>query len=152
MMISSMIGQRTFCFTALLAAALFIADPPLITITYPKGTRILAEVADTPAKRASGLMFRDRLAPDRGMLFVFEEAGAWSFWMKNTMIALDILWLGLDKRIVYIEENVPGFRQDPLPQYKSNKQALYGLELPGGTVQPRHLGEGIKMEFGLPKC
>ena len=88
-----MIGQRTFCFTALLAAALFIADPPLITITYPKGTRILAEVVDTPAKRASGLMFRDRLAPDRGMLFVFEEAGAWSFWMKNTMIALDILWL-----------------------------------------------------------
>ncbi len=70
MMASSMIGQRTFCFTALLAAALFIVDPSLITITYPKGTRILAEVADTPAKRASGLMFRDRLAPDRGMLFV----------------------------------------------------------------------------------
>jgi len=151
MMISSMIGQRTFCFTALLAAALFIADPPLITITYPKGTRILAEVANTPAKRASGLMFRDRLAPDRGMLFVFEEAGAWSFWMKNTMIALDILWLGADKRIVYIEENVPGCRQDPCPQYKSNKQALYVLELPAGTVKREQLTRGMKLQFNLPK-
>jgi len=151
MMASSMIGQRTFCFTALLSAALFIADPPLISITYPKGTRILAEVADTPAKRASGLMFRDRLAPDRGMLFVFEEAGAWSFWMKNTTIALDILWLGPDKRIVYIAENVQGCRQDPCPQYKSDKQALYVLELPAGTVKREKLAKGMKLEFKLPK-
>src|SRR5207245_10485452 len=123
MMASSMIGQRTFCFTALLAAALFIADPSLITITYPKGTRILAEVADTPAKRASGLMFRDRLDPDRGMLFVFEEADEWSFWMKNTKVPLDILWLGPDKRRVYIEENVPGCRQAPCPPHKWKQKA-----------------------------
>src|SRR2546428_6965464 len=110
MMASSMIGQRTFCFTALLAAALFIADPSLITITYPKGTRILAEVADTPAKRASGLMFRDRLAPDRGMLFVFGEAGAWSFWMKHTMIALEILWLGTVTPRTYIDEYISAHR------------------------------------------
>src|SRR5438445_13144445 len=112
MMASSMIGQRTFCFTALLAAALFIADPSLITITYPKCTRILAEVADTPAKRASGLMFRDRLSPYRGMLFVFAEAGAWSFCMKNTMIALASLWLEPDNRAVNIEQHVPALRQD----------------------------------------
>src|SRR5207244_6423593 len=151
MMASSMIGQRTFCFTALLAAALFIADPSLITITYPKGTRILAEVADTPAKRASGLMFRDRLAPDRGMLFVFEEAGAWSFWMKNTKIALDILWLGPDKRVVYIEENVPGCRQDPCPEYKPNREALYVLELPAGTVKREKIAKGMNRRLDLTK-
>src|SRR2546428_5649998 len=118
MMASSMIGQRTFCFTALLSAALFIADPPLITITHPTGTRILAEVADTPAKRASGLMFRDRLAPDRGMLFVFQEAGAWSFWMKNTTIALDILRLGAGTRGCSIARKVPARREAASPQYQ----------------------------------
>ncbi len=122
-----------------------------VTVTYPNGARLLAEVADTPAKRTSGLMFRDRLAPDRGMLFVFEEAGEWRFWMKNTKIALDILWLGPDKRIVYIEENVPGCRQDPCPEYKSNKEALYVLELPAGTAKREKLAKGMKLQFKLTK-
>lgn len=122
-----------------------------VTVTYPNGARLLAEVADTPAKRTSGLMFRDRLAPDMGMLFVFDEAGEWSFWMKNTKIALDILWLGPDKRIVYIEENVPGCRQDPCPEYKSNKEALYVLELPAGTVKREKLAKGMKLQFDLAK-
>ena len=122
-----------------------------VTVTYPNGARLLAEVADTPAKRTSGLMFRDRLAPDRGMLFVFEEAGEWRFWMKNTKIALDILWLGPDKRIVYIEGNVPGCRQDPCPEYKSNKEALYVLELPAGTAKREKLAKGMKLQFKLPK-
>lgn len=122
-----------------------------VTVTYPNGARLLAEVADTPAKRASGLMFRDRLAPDKGMLFVFEETGEWRFWMKNTKIALDILWLGPDKQIVYIEENVPECRQDPCPEYKSNKEALYVLELPAGTVKREKLAKGMKLQFKLPK-
>jgi hypothetical protein len=122
-----------------------------VTVTYPNGARLLAEVADTPVKQASGLMFRDRLAPDRGMLFVFEKAGAWSFWMKNTKIALDILWLGPDKRIVYIEKDVPGCRQDPCPEYKPNKEALYVLELPAGTVKREQLAKGMKLQFDLPK-
>ena len=121
-----------------------------VTVTYPNGVRLLAEVADTPAKRARGLMFLDRLAPDRGMLFIFEESGEWSFWMKNTKIALDILWLGRDKGIVYIEENVPGCRQDPCPEYKSNKKALYALELPAGTVKREQLARGMKLQFDLP--
>ncbi|HZC68169.1 MAG TPA: DUF192 domain-containing protein [Nitrospirales bacterium] len=128
-----------------------IIETPFITITYPNGERILAELADTPAKRVSGLMFRDRLPPDRGMLFVFEKADAWSFWMKNTKIALDILWLGPDKRIVYIEENVPGCRQDPCPEYKPNKEALYVLELPAGTVKREKLAPGMKLQFDLPR-
>lgn len=124
---------------------------PLITITYPTGTRVRAELADTPQKRSRGLMFREKLAPDAGMLFVFEEAGEWSFWMKNTNVALDILWIGPDKRIVYIEENVPLCRQDPCPEYKSNKDALYALELPSGSVKREKLVKGMKLAFELPK-
>src|SRR2546422_10812911 len=61
-----------------------------VTVTYPNGARLLAEVADTPAKRNGGLMFRGRLAPHRGMLFVFEEGGEGRLLVKKTKIALDI--------------------------------------------------------------
>lgn len=127
-----------------------IADAPLTTIISPTGSRILAEVADNPASRSRGLMFREQLASNRGMLFVFEEAGEWSFWMKNTTVALDILWLGADKRIVHVEENVPECKGDPCPEYKPNKDALYALELPAGSVKREKLAKGMKLEFTLP--
>lgn len=136
---------------ALCFSAPSIAAEPAITITYPTGTRIQAELADTPQKRSRGLMFREKLAPDAGMLFVFEEAGEWSFWMKNTPVALDILWIGPDKRIVYIEENIPLCRQDPCPEYKPGKDALYALELPAGSVKREKLTKGMKLTFDLPK-
>jgi uncharacterized membrane protein (UPF0127 family) len=146
----------TFVSAFLLAGALFTpaeigSVDPTVTVTYPTGVRILAELADTPQKRARGLMFRNRLANDTGMLFVFEEAGQWRFWMKNTMVALDILWLGSDKRIVHIEENTPGCSQEPCPEYQSNKDALYALELPAGSVKREKLAKGMKLEFDLPK-
>ncbi len=145
-----------------LAAAFFLAGAlccsgttaaadPTITITYPTGARVQVELADTPQKRSRGLMFRERLAPDAGMFFVFEEAGEWSFWMKNTKVALDILWIGPDKRIVYIEENVQPCRQDPCPEYKPSKDALYALELPAGSVKREKLAKGMKLAFDLPK-
>ena len=127
------------------------AADPTITIIFPTGARVQAELADTPQKRAQGLMFRERLAPDAGMLFRFEDAGEWSFWMKNTRLALDILWIGPDKKIVYIEENVPTCRQDPCPEYKPGQEALYALELPAGSVKREKLAKGMKLTFELPK-
>ncbi|HEX9284874.1 MAG TPA: DUF192 domain-containing protein [Nitrospirales bacterium] len=127
-----------------------VAADPTITITYPTGTRVQVELADTPQKRSRGLMFREQLASRTGMLFVFEEVGEWSFWMKNTTVALDILWLGPDKRIVHVEENVPGCKQDPCPEYKPNKDTLYALELPAGSVKREKLAKGMKLKFDLP--
>ena len=144
-----------------MAAALFLAGllcsgvpaaaDPAVTIIYPTGARVQAELADTPQKRARGLMFREQLAPDAAMLFRFEDAGEWSFWMKNTKVALDILWIGPDKRIVYIEENVPPCRQDPCPEYKPSAEALYVLELPAGSVKREKLAKGMTLAFDLPK-
>jgi hypothetical protein len=121
-----------------------------VSITYPTGTHILAELADTPQKRARGLTFQERLADDRGMLFVFEKAARWSFWMKDTKVPLDILWLGPDKRIVHIEEHIPGCTQDPCPQYTPDKEALYVLEVPAGSVKREKLTPGMRLEFKLP--
>jgi len=124
---------------------------PAVKVAYPNGTRILVELADTPRKRARGLMFREHLAADKGMLFVFEQAAMWSFWMKDTKVALDILWLGPDKRIVHVEENIPGCIEEPCPLYQSNKDAMYVLEVPAGSVKREKLAKGMKLEFDLPK-
>ena len=141
-----------------LAFTLFLAgtprpatDPAFVTVTYPTGARVQAELADTPQKRSRGLMFRERLAPGAGMLFVFEEAGEWSFWMKNMSVALDILWIGPNGKIVHIEENVQPCRQDPCPEYKPNKEALYALELPAGSVKRDKLAKDMPLRFDLPK-
>jgi uncharacterized membrane protein (UPF0127 family) len=145
-MVAAFFLAGTLCCSGTTAAA-----DPIITITYPTGARVQAELADTPQKRSRGLMFRERLVPNAGMLFAFQEAGEWSFWMKNTKVALDILWMGPDKRIVYIEENVPICRQDPCPEYKPSKDALYALELPAGSVKREKLTKGMKLTFDLPK-
>lgn len=63
------------------------------------------KVADTGKKRSQGLMYIENLPKNEGMLFVFEKSGIYPFWMKNTKIPLDIIWLNSDKQVVYIKEN-----------------------------------------------
>jgi uncharacterized protein len=120
-----------------------------ITIAYPNGTRIRAELADTNEKRARGLMFRDQLANDRGMLFVFSEPGQWVFWMKNTKIPLDILWLDSKKKIVDLVENIPGCFGDPCLQYQPAYDASYALEVPAGSIKRLKLSKGMQLSFDV---
>src|SRR5438105_1482178 len=124
---------------------------PVLTVTYPNGTRIQVELADTNEKRALGLMFREQLPNDRGMLFVFSEPGQWVFWMKNTTIPLDIVWLDRHKKIVDLVENIPGCRGDPCLQYQPAQQASYVLELAAGAVKREKLAKGMQLAFDLPK-
>ena len=123
----------------------------LTTVSYPNGTRIQVELADTDEKRARGLMFREQLARDRGMLFIFSEPGQWSFWMKNTKVPLDILWLDHKKKIVYLAENIPGCVGDPCLQYQPAQEATYVLEVPAGSVGRQKLSRGMQLSFDLPK-
>ena len=101
-------------------------DETVIPVTTPGGTVILAELADTAEKRARGLMFRESLPKDRGMLFTFSEPQQWTFWMKNTRISLDIIWMDAKKKIVHVERNVPTCSRtdDGCPQYQSNDHAM----------------------------
>ena len=128
-------------------------DPELISIHTPSGITIRAEIADTPRKRAHGLMHREHLKQDHGMLFFFSEPQAWTFWMKNTKIALDLIWLDEKKRVTHIERNVPICTKsdDSCPQYRPNSaDAVYVLEIAGGTVDGYKIEKGTKLQFGRP--
>lgn len=126
------------------------SDSGLIAIRTPAGSTIQAELADTPFKRATGLMYRDHLKKDHGMLFVFGQPHAWSFWMKNTKIALDLIWLNDKMKVVHIERNVPVCTKtdDSCPQYRPNSEdAVYVLEISGGTVDGYKIEKGSTLQF-----
>jgi uncharacterized protein len=127
------------------------ADEGIVQVVTPNGFTIKAELADTPQKRARGLMFRDVLPRDHGMLFTFTEAQPWTFWMKNTRIPLDILWMDGKKRIIHVEQNVPVCHRtdDGCPQYQPNENAMYVLELAAGVADSLKLQRGISLKFNV---
>jgi len=124
----------------------------IVTITTPQGVTIQAELADTTQKRATGLMFRESLPANHGMLFTFFEEQEWSFWMKNTRIPLDIIWMNKGKRIVHVERNVPVCTRtdDSCPNYQPNMPAMYVLELEAGTADLLKLQRGVRLHFDVP--
>ena len=153
--------RKAFCllpFALIIAfgvTALHPAPLPLekryISVRFPTGAKITAEVADTEEKRTLGLMFRDHLDPDKGMIFIFPVADQYRFWMKNCLVALDIIWLDEKKRIVYHEENLPPCKADPCPSYGHQGKALYVVETTGGFFKKMGLKNGMIVEFSLTK-
>ena len=86
------------------------------------------EIADTPARQSQGLMFREALADDAGMLFYYRRPTGLYIWMKNTLIPLTVLWLDQDARVIHRELLQP-CRSDPCPVYGPDRPASYVLEL-----------------------
>ncbi len=105
------------------------------------------ELARTEEERQKGLMSREDLGPDEGMLFIFEEKGYHSFWMKDTVIPLDIIWINEDREVVYISENTPPCEEEFCPAIKPDRKARFVLELKGGTVKRIGLNEGDELDF-----
>jgi uncharacterized membrane protein (UPF0127 family) len=103
------------------------------------------EVADTPATRERGLMFRKNLAADRGMLFDFRTVQPVSFWMKNTLIPLDMVFIGADGRIVSIARNASPMSETPIA---SAGPVLDVLELRGGRAAEIEAAPGDRVREG----
>ena len=104
--------------------------------------RFDVEVADDPEERAQGLMFVERMAPMSGMLFVYERPQRASFWMRNTLIPLDMIFAGADGRVTRIHENaIPG-DETPIP---GGDEVKYVLELNGGMAGRLGLSVGDEM-------
>lgn len=95
--------------------------------------KITVEIAKTREQHEYGLMFREKLAADSGMLFIFEEEMPLSFWMKNTYIDLTIAYIGKDKKIIdIIDMKGTSAMQTDFPSYPSSKSAMYALEMNKG--------------------
>ena len=105
------------------------------------------EVVDTPETRQKGLMHRENLALNEGMLFVFDTSGNYPFWMKNTLIPLDMIWMNEEKEIVFIAKNVQPCEEDPCPSVNPGVDALYVLEINGGLSDVHSLEVGMRAEF-----
>ena len=93
-----------------------------------------AEIADSLPKIRTGLMHRESLDEDKGMIFIFEKEEIYPFWMKNTLIPLDMIWVNFDKEIVYIEHAVP-CEADPCISYNPDVAALYVIEVNAGFTE-----------------
>lgn len=119
-----------------------------------KGKRFTVEIADDDAERSRGLMFRDELAPDSGMIFIHDYEAPQGYWMKNTKIPLDILYFDSSRKLVSASERVPPCSAgDQCPPFRSTGPALYVLELNAGTVETLGVKPGDELVFGptIPK-
>ncbi|WP_376697435.1 DUF192 domain-containing protein [Wenzhouxiangella sp. EGI_FJ10305] len=133
--------------TAMLALAACDAGEPYVEV---EGKRFSVEIADDNATRAQGLMFRDEMPEDHGMLFIFSNERPRSFWMKNTRIPLDIIYLDRDLRVVSISADTPPCRSRSgrCPSYPSEGPARYVLEINGGLAAELGLEPGDRIEVG----
>lgn len=106
---------------------------PTATFHTEKGSIPLAiEIADDPQERETGLMYRETMPEDQGMLFVFDSEVPLTFWMKNTLIPLDMVFLDAEKKIVHIARDVPPCQADPCPLVPSQGSAQYVIETNAG--------------------
>ncbi len=120
---------------------------PLPEAELPDGNRLTLELALTQDEISQGLMFRNSLPNDRGMLFIFREERVPSFWMKNTLIPLDMVFLSADGVIVDVIHNALPCKADPCPQYVPRTEALAVLEVAAGVAESQGLDEGVSLKF-----
>ncbi len=113
------------------------------------GKSFAVEIADTREKQALGLMFRDEMPADKGMLFIFPNEAPRSFWMKNTRIPLDIMYFDKDLNMVSISADTQPCRVSRCPSYPSIAPAKYVLELNAGTASELGVGPGDRLTIEL---
>ena len=128
---------------AFLAACAVAAAPGWKVAVFPSGAEFTLELAADDATRARGYMFRDRVGPHEGMLFLFDEPDHHSIWMKNCRVSLDIIWLDASFRVVEIAHELqPCPAHGPCPASFPMRSANFVLEVAGGTARREGLRAG----------
>ncbi len=107
------------------------------------------EIASSQEELSKGLMFRESLNKNSGMLFVFPEENFYSFWMQNTLIPLDIIWINADNKIVFIKNDAQPCLEDICESFFPNEKALYVLEINSGITEEIGLEVGDEVDFKL---
>ena len=123
-------------------------------LTFPNGKTINIDIVDTPATREIGLMCVKKMRKNYGMLFVFPQEMFLNFWMKNTLVSLDILWVGADQKIAVIHEKLKASTVDTPDDQVATAGGMgqFVLELAAGEAERRGLkvGDHLKFETAIP--
>lgn len=125
------------------------ATLPIVEVSYDGGV-IRAELASTPAQRSKGLSGRASMDSDAGMLFDLGDTRVASFWMKDTLIPLDMVWIGEDRRVTGIAADVPvepGVPAGELARWESGVPVRYVLELNAGEAARRGIDPGDELRW-----
>ncbi len=126
------------------------AQKPATATVYLNGHPIAAEIAETREQQVRGLSGRAALGPDEGMLFIYAEEGNHTFWMRDMLISIDMIWIR-NFRIVHIEASVPvpapGTPVNRLPTYDAPEPSNFVLEIPAGRSAELGVAVGGRVRF-----
>jgi uncharacterized protein len=129
-----------------------VAPRPANTLVMlPDGSTVHVELAKTEAERNFGLMERTSLPQGRGMLFIHDQPGQYSYWMYDCKIGLDIIWMNENHRIVEMSPNTPPCKgaSNTCPGYGGHETSIYVLELPVGSIKAHQLAIGQTVNFNV---
>jgi uncharacterized protein len=113
----------------------------------PSAAVYRVELALTPEDQAQGLMYRESLPPNAGMLFVFDQPAPHHFWMKNTMIPLDMIWINDAGKVIFVSADTPPCKADPCPTYGPDTNAKQVLEIAGGKAKAEGVSVGSVLKI-----
>lgn len=123
---------------------------PTATLRTAKGDFVIdVEIADVSSERTKGLMYRDSMKDNHGMFFVFDNEEQLSFWMKNTLIPLDMIFFDSNYKVVHVQKNALPCKADPCEVFPSIKPAKYVLEVKAGTSDRLEIKEGDTVQVKI---
>ncbi len=134
----------TTCLLLVSGTAFATEKVPILIHASGSTYKFNAEVADTADERAKGLMYREHLDANEGMLFLYPVAQPVSFWMKNTPLPLDMLFIDVDSRVINVAAMAKPFDTNPI---SSEGSAIAVLEILGGTAEQLGIQSGDRVEW-----
>lgn len=137
----------------LMSVSLFLASPKesdTIVVSFPNGTTLETEVADTPEKQLFGLAFREALPADAGMLYIFEATGTHRVSTRQYRAPVDMIWLDESRHVVEVTQNVPPCVGDPCPLYgPAGAPVRYVIQTAAGFALREAVSSGAELRFAL---
>ncbi len=137
----------------LMSVSMFVMqreDSNTIIVTFPNGTHLEAEVADTPEKLLFGLAFQEALPPNGGMIYIFESTGSHRVTTKQYRFPVDMIWVDESHHVVSITENVPPCAQETCPWHGSGQDAVrYLIQTEAGFAKRQGLAVGGELKYTL---
>jgi uncharacterized protein len=116
-------------------------------VCFESSRCFFVEIAKTPAVQEKGLMFRESLPQDQGMLFVFMQEGIYNFWMKNTLIPLDMIWINENREVIFIKNDAQPCTENFCSEIVPDGAAKYVLEINAGKAKELGIFVGQKISI-----